>query len=255
MPKEAHVTGPTPNAMPGAQQAAGGQQQPPPAVAGQQQPPPAGAPAGQPPAAPAAAQQTGAQTPPAAAAAPWEAAGEPFDPSRAWNTIQQQRAENAALKTRMQEAQPILDEHERLRVASQSELDTAREQLGSTASERDTWRSQAVQARAEALATGRFADAGVALQLLGDLSSYATDAGIDTARLSASLDELANKHPFLLLQPNAHGLQPDRAQGQSGAGGAAAATLDAQIKDAEARGDIMASIALKQQKLHASTTK
>lgn len=230
---------PTPNNMPGAQPTTGAQ-------------PPAGAPESP---APLTA------TPPASAPgpqasegqAPWEASGEPFDPARAWNTIQQQRSENADLKSRLHQAQPVLDEHERLRIASQSELDTTRENLTTTSSALATWRTQAVQSKAEALAAGRFAYTDVALQMLGDLSEFATDNGIDTARLTASLDELATKYPNLLAQPNSHGMQPDRAQGQSGAGGGAAATLDAQIKAAEARGDIMASIALKQQKLYAST--
>lgn len=247
------MTSPTPNAMPGAQQAAAGGQQAaqaqpattPPAAppAGAQSTPPAGQPAGQP------------ASPAPAGSAPWESSGEPFDPARAWNTIQQQRTENATLKSKLQEAQPVLDEHERLRQASQSELDRAREELTNTSSARDTWRAQAVQSKAEALAAGRFAYTDVALQMLGDLSSYATDNGIDTARLTASLDELAQKYPNLLAQTNPHGMHPDRAQGQSGTGGGAAATLDAQIKAAEDRGDVMTSIALKQQKLYASQNK
>lgn len=241
-PKEAPVTQPTPtpNAMPGAQQPATGQ------PAAQPEPP-----TGTPPAAGNSQQQATQTTPPAA---PWEASGEPFDPDRAWNTIHQQRTENAALKSRLAEAQPVLDAHERQRVEAQSELERATEAATQTAAQLSTWRTQAVQSKAEALAA-RFAYTDVALQMLGDLSSYATDDGIDTARLTASLDELATKYPNLLLQPNSHGLQPDRAQGQSGAGGGAAATLDAQIKAAEARGDVMTSIALKQQKLHASQTK
>lgn len=233
---------PTPNAMPGAQAAA--QQQ-----AGQ---PPAGTP-GTPPAAPQAQPQQQPPMPPAApqtppaGGAPWEASGEPFDPGRAWNTIQAQRAENQALNARLQSAQPILDEHERLRLASQSELDTAREQLTNASAERDTWRTQAVQGTAQAMAAARFTYPDAAVQLLGDLSGFATADGIDQAKITAALDALAAKYPNMLSQPNPFGLQPDRAQGQ-GAGGGAPSTIDAQIKAAEARGDHAASISLKQQK-------
>lgn len=142
-----------------------------------------------------------------------------------------------------------------MRQASQSELERATEEATQTAAQLSTWRTQAVQAKAEALTAGRFAYTDVALQMLGDLSEYTTADGIDTDRLTTSINQLAEKYPNLLLQPNSHGLQPDRAQGQSGTGGGAAATLDAQIKAAEARGDIMASIALKQQKLYTTSSK
>jgi hypothetical protein len=244
---------PTPNNMPGAGHAAAAAppaapvQQAAQAVTGQGmpvQPLPA---TGTPGAAPADGQ------PPAAAGEPdnrppWEKNGEPFDPERAWTLTQNLRTELSEAKTKLQEAQPILDQHEQLRRASQSDLDRAREDIQTLTGERDSWRDRAVRADALAMAD-RFIDAEAALALIGDLSGYTGKDGVDTAKLTARFDQLAADKPHLVAAaPQPPGFTPNRAQGQAGTGGAP--SLDAQIKAAEERGDVMTSIALKQQKAY-----
>lgn len=252
----APTAGPTPNAMPGAQPNTPVFQEPAPVPS---------APAGTAPGAataPAAASApvAGASAPTAPAggqpepAAPWESSGEPFDPARAWNLIQNLRGETATLRQQIGAAQPILDEHERQRRASQSELDTAREDLAAARALAQTWSANAVTAQASAIAaTARFRDPADVITMLGDLTGYVSSGEIDTAALTERITALATEKPYLLAasdqqppaaQPPA-GLRPNPAQAQSGTG---AGHLDAHLAAAQARGDVMASIALKQQR-------
>ncbi|WAY18404.1 hypothetical protein OF855_24515 [Mycolicibacterium fortuitum] len=223
------MTAPTPNQMPGADQTPPSQappaptpspQEPPPAAPGNDKPKP-----------------------------PW-GSDEEFDPQRAWNLIQNLRTENADYKTKLSDAQPVLDAAEQQRRAEQGELDTAREDLTAANSRADTWRAEAVRSKAEALAAGRFVDAEVAVTLLGDLSEYAADDRIAVDKLTARLDQLAADKPFLLTPTQPQGFTPNRGQGQSGTG---PVPLDAQIKAAQDRGDMQQVIALKQQKFYQNT--
>lgn len=229
---------PTPNQMPGAAEAAASaapvptETTPPPA---QPAPAPAASPAAPPPA-PAA---------PGAPIPPWEVNGTPFDPERAWNLIQEVRGD---LNRYRQQAQPILDAHEQQRLAAQTDLERATENLATTAAERDGWRNRAVTAEAKVLTAGRFHDADVVLACIGDLSPYINGDTVDVPKLQQRLDELAAEKPFLAIPqaaPPPPGFAPNRGQGQSGAG---QLSIDEQIKAAQARGDVMGSIALKQQK-------
>lgn len=230
---------PTPNQMPGATAPAA-----PAAPAAVE--PPAGvppAPAVTTPAAPPAAQ-------PPAAVPPWEASGEAFDPERAWNLIQNLRGENTGLKGQLT---PLQDAADASRRAEQGVLATAQEDLGKANTRGDTWRDTAVRFKAQVLAAGaRFRDPSDAITMLGDLSGFVNGDTIDEAGLAVRINTLAAEKSYLLSDgtppppPPAGGLEPNRAQGQSGTG--ADATLDAQIAAAQARGDFTAAIALKQQK-------
>jgi hypothetical protein len=218
------MTAPTPNAMPGA-------------VAPPAQPPaPDAPPVVTPP----------VSEPPATPKPPWEQSGEEFNPERAWNLIQNKNRDLAELKAR---TDPIVEEHERLRRASQTDLDRAREDIAAAGEREKTWRDQAVRSKAEALAAGRFVDTETALALIGDISGYTNPDGIDIAKLTARLDQLAADKPFLVAAPpQPPGFTSNRAQGQSGTGGAV--PVDQQIKAAQERGDFATSIALKQQRYH-----
>ena len=176
---------------------------------------------------------------------PW-GSDDDFDPNRAWSLIQNVRSENGDLKAKLQDVQPILDAHDQQRRDEQGEIATAREDAAQATEQAAAWRSEAVRAKAEALAAGRFIDTDTALTLIGDLSGYATDAGIDIERLTGRLDQLAQDKPFLLAPPP-QGFTPNRGQGQSGTG---PIPLDAQIQAAQERGDVMQSIALKQQRFY-----
>lgn len=223
------MTAPTPNAMPGATPPAP-LDSPVSADSLNTAPPPA----------------TPPPNPPSAPKPPWEQSGEEFNPERAWNLIQNKNRDLADLKAR---TDPIVEEHERLRRASQTDLDRAREDIAAAGEREKTWRDQAVRSKAEALAAGRFVDTETALALIGDISGYTNPDGIDIAKLTARLDQLAADKPFLVAAPpQPPGFTPNRAQGQSGTGGAV--PVDQQIKAAQERGDFATSIALKQQRYH-----
>lgn len=221
---------PTPNAMPGATPAPAE-----PAIAeGQQQQAAVTAPpVVEPPKAPEAPKAPDAPKP------PWEASGEDFDPQRAWNLIQNLRGD-------LDKAKPVLDEHERLRQASQTDLERAKEELTAATGQIETWRTQAIRAQAEQLATGKFVSTKAAVAMIGDLSEFGTPEGIDIPKLQARLDQLAAEEPNLVAPQGPPGFTPNRGQGQSGTG---QIPLDAQIKAAQERGDFATSIALQQQKL------
>jgi hypothetical protein len=190
-------------------------------------------------------------TPPAAAAPaamtpPWGSDAE-FNPERAWNLIQNVRGENDQLKQKIAAAQPAIDAIEQKRREEQGELATAREDL-TRATEREAgWRAQAISAAAKSQAGDRFIDADAALALIGDVSGFVDGDKIDTAKITAALDKLAADKPHLVKQPVPQGFTPNRGQGQSGT---VPTSLDAQIKAAQDRGDVMGSIALKQQQLY-----
>lgn len=216
------MTAPTPNQMPGA--------------APQPDPQPEA------PATPTPQPQPDAPKP-EAPKPPW-GSDEDFDPQRAWNLIQNLRTENTDIKGKLTAAQPILEAADQQRRDEQGELATAREDITKAQQQAETWRSQAIRSKAEAIAAGRFVDAEVAVQLLGDLSEFGTDDGIDVQKLAGRLDQLAQDKPFLVTPPPQQGFTPNRGQGQSGTG---PLPLDAQIKAAQDRGDIQTAIALKQQ--------
>ncbi len=149
---------------------------------------------------------------------PW-GSDEDFNPQRAWNLIQNIKAD----------------------------LSSVREDLTKNTQQVESWRAEAIRSKAEALITGRFIDTDTALALIGDLSEFSTESGVDTEKLAGRLDQLAQDKPFLLAPPPHQGFTPNRGQGQSGTG---PMPLDAQIQAAQERGDVKQSIALKQQKFY-----
>ena len=180
-------------------------------------------------------------TPKTEKAPPW-GSDEDFQPDKAWKLIQNLRAEADQYKNK---AQPILEEHERLRRASQTELEQVREDLNQIAEREAAWRAKAVSAEAKSLAA-QFIDADAAMALVGDLSHLVTEDGIDTHAIAERFQQLANDKPHL-LKPEP-GFRPNRGQGQSGTG---QIPIDAQISAAQDRGDLITSIALKQAKRYA----
>lgn len=221
----------------------------------------------------------GAQTeapaaPPAATPTPpWGDNPAEFNPEKAWSlitnlrasedtskgTIASQRGEIDALKAKLADAEPLLHAADEQRRQEQGELATAREdnqrladRLAAIEQKAQQDRSAALQAKAEALASNRdenrvgsaFVNPKTAAKLI-DLSECLTEAGeIDEAAIASKLDALAETDPYLVATAPTPGRKPNPAQGHGGG----AVPLDAQIKAAEERGDVMASIALKQQK-------
>lgn len=167
-----------------------------------------------------------------------------FDPAKAWDLIQNLRGDKATLQTKLSEAAPVLQAAEDARRAEQGELVTARQDLTAAAQRAEAWRSAAVQSKAEALAAA-FVDPLDAVTFIGDLSEYVDGDTIDTEKLTGRLTQLASEKPYLLKAAQPQGFLPNRGQGQSGTG---QIPIDAQIKAAQDRGDLMTAIALKQHK-------
>ncbi|MFN3005135.1 hypothetical protein [Mycolicibacterium wolinskyi] len=245
---------PTPNNMPGAQQAAAGEQP--------QTPPPGSADpaAGQAPA-------DGATPTP-----PWGADNTKYDPDKAAQlianlrssettqagTIKTQKDRIAELESQLADAKPLLDAHTEQQRREQGEVATLRQDMAGLQQQLTTAQqtaqdnlNMALAAKAEALASNRdasragsaFVNPATAVKLI-DLSDCLTgDGKIDDKAIAAKLDALAQSEPYLVAAATNGGRKPNPAQGQGGG----AIPLDAQIKDAEQRGDVMRSIALKQQ--------
>lgn len=183
---------------------------------------------------------------PQAPTPPW-GSEENFDPAAAWALVQNLRADKASLKGKLEAAQPAIDAAEQQRRDDQGEVASIREDLTKSVARESAWRTRTVQAEVKALAADRFVDADTVLALIGDVSGFIDGDDIDANKLQQRLDQLATDKPFLVKQPPPQGFTPNRGQGQSGTG---QLPIDAQIKAAQDSGDIMASIALKQQKLY-----
>lgn len=244
---------PTPNSMPGAQPPAG-----PAPVPGQPAPT-------TPPAAPSA--PGGAPTP------PWGEDPAKYDPDTAarlianlrasensqGTTIKSQSTKIAELEAQLADARPLLDAATEQKRREQGELETMRQDFAAiqaklTAAETAAQDHlvTALNAKVAELASNRdpnrpgsaFVNPATAAKLI-ELTDCLTDGKIDETAIASKLDALAQSDPYLVAattSPGGH--RPNPAQGH----GNTALPLDAQIKAAEERGDIMASIALKQQK-------
>ena len=154
-------------------------------------------------------------------APPWGSDDE-FKPDKAWKLISNLRDELDQYKSK---ADPVLAEHEALRRASQTELDRAKEDIAAFEARESRWRAEAIKSKAESLAAGKFVDSETALALIGDLTQFATDDGIDTQKLVVRLDQLAADKPFLVAPPAQQGFTPNRGQGTSGNGPITAAQV------------------------------
>lgn len=153
----------------------------------------------------AAGSQDSAPTP------PW-GSDEKFDPERAWSLIQALRGDVAAQKAKLA---PLEAAAEAARVANLSEVEKATEERDKANLAIDVWREQAIRSTAEAMVKGRFIDDDAALSLIGDLNVFADEGRVNTKKLQARLDKLAEDKPHLVAKA---GLQPNRGQGGSASG-------------------------------------
>jgi hypothetical protein len=160
--------------------------------------------------------------PPASPTPPW---GDDFDAEKAWNLVQNLRADKEKLASR-----PVLDddskrklaEYERLEQASKSELERKTEEVTRWQSEAEKWRTVSVASTIQALAAGEFADPTDAVNAL-DPTKY-LDAGgqVDNEAIKKDLADLLERKPHYRRngEPAAPRVPaPNRAQG---AGGSAA---------------------------------
>ena len=205
---------------------------------------------------------------------PWGADNSKYDPDQAARLIanlrasedsqakelKAQNAKLAELESALAEAKPLLEAHTEQQRREQGEAETLRQdmaalqdQLTAAQQSAQTTLHAALQAKAEALACNRdpnrpgsaFINPATAAKLI-DLTDCSADGQIDETAIASKLDALAQSDPYLIAPATPTGRKPNPAQGQGGG----SIPLDAQIEAAEKSGDIMRSIALKQQKLY-----
>jgi hypothetical protein len=158
-------------------------------------------------------QEQGQQQQPAP---PW---GDDFDAEKAWNLVQNLRADKEKLASR-----PVLDddskrklaEYERLEQASKSELERKTEEVTRWQSEAEKWRTASVASTIQALAATDFADPTDAVNAL-DPSKY-LDAGgqVDSEAIKKDLAGLLERKPHYKRNgepPAPRVPAPTRAQG------------------------------------------
>jgi len=184
-------------------------------------------PAAEPTADPAASQGTAAASPEAAPAPPW---GDPanFDAEKAWNLIQNLRADNEKFKSRpalTDEQKAKLSEYDRLAEASKSELEKAQEAAQTNAQRAQALLDRTIKAEIKALASQGFADPEDASAFL-DLSKYANgDGDVDSDAIKADLADLLQRKPHLGKSPESRVPAPNPAQGSSGSGPSGASQI------------------------------
>lgn len=154
-------------------------------------------------------------------APPW-GSDDQFDPTRAWQLIQDLKADKAKLASRpviTDEQKQQLAEYERLVEASRTDQERQAEELSRWQADAQKWRTTAVASRVQALASD-FADPSDAASAL-DPASY-LDAGgqIDDDAIRRDLAALLERKPHW-RRPDSTTPRlpaPNRAQGTSGTG-------------------------------------
>lgn len=168
-----------------------------------------------------------APEPPKAETPPW---GEDFNPEKAWNLVQNLRADKEKLQQRptlSDEQKTKLSEYDKLVAASQTELERAQEAAKHEAERASSLLSRAVKSEVKALAQG-FADPEDAAAFL-DLSKYTTgDGDVDSDSIKADLADLLARKPHLGKSPETRMPAPNPAQGSSGSGPSGASQLTEQ---------------------------
>lgn len=169
------------------------------------------------PGAPTAPQEPAAASP-EAATPPW---GEDFDAEKAWNLVQNLRADKEKLQKRpalTDEQRQKIEEFDRLAEASKSELERAQEAAQTNAARAQALLDRTIKAEVKALASQGFADPEDASAFL-DLSKYANgDGDVDSEAIKADLAALLQRKPHLGKSPEHRTPAPNPAQGSSGSG-------------------------------------
>ena len=161
------------------------------------------------------------QPEPAAAAPaspPW---GDDFDAEKAWNLVQNLRADKERLQQRptlTDEQKSRLAELDRLEEASRTDLERAQQAAQQHESRAQALLDRTVRAEVKAMAAAGFADPEDAPAFL-DLKKYASaDGDVDAAAIQADLADLLARKPHLGKSPTTRVPAPNPAQGASGSG-------------------------------------
>lgn len=176
--------------------------------------------------------------------------GDDFDAAKAKSFITKLRRSERELKRKLSDLQPLADEAEKARQERLTEIERATANAERASTEAAALRTRVATAEAKAIAASmKFADAGVGVRLLGDLSQFVHDGEVDTEQIESALDELLAEHPYL-ARPDA---EPKRMKENPAQGRATEVpSADHGIREAEQRGDYKASAHLKADQLLAA---
>lgn len=137
------------------------------------------------------------------------------------------RSEAKNLRERLKDAEPKVAEYEKLRQASQTELERAQEAASKATERISALTSRAVNAEIKAIAADGFADPSDAAAFL-DVTKYADESGeVDTESIRNDLADLLTRKPHL-GKSETRAPRPNPAQGSSGSGPAKGAQLTEQ---------------------------
>lgn len=166
--------------------------------------------------------QEGANQQPQQQAPPWGSDDE-FNPQKAWDLIQNLRADKDKLAARpalTDEQRQQLSEYQQILESSKSDLERANEEMSRWQTEAQTWRQAAVGSRVEALAAQSFADPSDAVSALADKNFLDSGGRIDEAAIKKELDDLLQRKPHWARPTDSTQARrlpaPNGAQGSSG---------------------------------------
>ncbi|MFE6866016.1 hypothetical protein ACFVFS_05630 [Kitasatospora sp. NPDC057692] len=132
-----------------------------------------------------------------------------------------------------------------LEEAQKSDAEKLADRLKAAEDRATTAVQQAVAAKIEALATGRFADPQDAVDALG--ADFLTDTGtVDAAAIETALAALLERKPHWKADPGPRTPRPDPSQGPRPGG---TVDIDTQIREAQAKGDWRTALRLQNSKL------
>lgn len=157
--------------------------------------------------------------------------------------LQEERAARKAAEKALAEREAKLKEFEDRDKTEAEKLAAKAEAAEKRAAAAD---ARAVKAEVRALADA-FADRDDAALNLGDLSKFVKDGDVDTDAITRALDEVLKRKPHLAKNAGPRTPAPDPTQGARGP-----VDIDAQIREAESKGDVRAAIRLKNQKFLAA---
>jgi hypothetical protein len=165
-------------------------------------------------------------------------------PDAEWKPFARKWEEN--FKRLKRETDPIVAQMRSLEAASKTELEQAQEAAANAAAQVQAANTRAVKAEIRVQATDRFVTPDVPFAYIDAARFVLADGEVDTAAITAALDELLTSQPLLAKPTGPRAPAPNPAQGSSASG---APDLEAQIAQAQASGDVALQIRLQNQKL------
>lgn len=181
--------------------------------------------------------------------APTDSTTDPWDdPKAARREIEKLRKENGDRRIKLREYEPRIAELDKITAERQTAEEKATAALAKAEERATAATTRAVRSEIRALAADLFADPGDPADNLNVAKYVSGDGEIDTDGIKTDLADLLKRKPHWgKTDPAApRSPKPDRSQGSSAQG---QVSVEAQIAEAQAKGDIARVIRLQTQKL------